>query len=289
MDASRYYVLALLSCSAACAQGSSDAGGAGVEDATAGEIGDGAGMDEPVPAVEAGATENADGGDLAVGGDEDSPDSDDAGLPDDAGPSLDSSPPNAPPPDSAVAPLSDGAPCGCGAQSVCALGTCIAARRAFVSNETYDGALGGHAGADATCQTLATAASLGGTWMAWISDSTSSPSARFSKPTVGYYLLDGTLLAANWADLTSSGLLRPIDVSETGASLASASDDASKTWTATLFTGVLGTASCSDFGSSAATETGEVGHCTGTGTDNWTSAYSTEECSVQNHLYCFEQ
>ena len=51
----------------------------------------------------------------------------------------------------------------------------------------------------------------------------------------------------------------------------------------------LGTASCSNFGSNAATETGEVGHCTGTGTVNWTSAYMTEECNVQNHIYCFEQ
>jgi hypothetical protein len=125
--------------------------------------------------------------------------------------------------------------------------------------------------------------------MAWISDSTSSPGARFSTSTVGYYLLDGTLLAPNWADLTASGLLHAIDVSETGASLASASADASKTWTGTLLTGLLGTASCSDFGSGAATETGEVGHCTGTGTSNWTSAYTAEGCNVQNHLYCFEQ
>jgi hypothetical protein len=159
----------------------------------------------------------------------------------------------------------------------------------FVSNETYDGARGGHAGADATCQTLATGAGLGGTWMGWISDSTSSPSQRFSKATVGYFLLDGTSVAASWTDLTTNGPTHAIDLTETGASLAAASSNASKTWTATLVSGALGTPSCSDFASNASSATGEVGHCTGTGAVNWTSAYTTEACNVPNHLYCFEQ
>jgi hypothetical protein len=284
----------LLLCGPACAQGSSDAP-SGIEDGSTGEIVEAGGVEEAGPQVEAGATASEDGGDPPIVADDGSAGGNDAAPPPDAldagGLPGDSSLSDAPLLDGAPddASLSDGAPCGCGSQSVCTLGTCTAARRVFVSNETYDGALGGHAGADATCQSLATAASLGGNWMAWISDATSSPSVRFSKSSVGYYLLDGTLLAANWADLTSSGLTRPIDLSETRVSLASASADASKTWTATLFTGALGTASCSDFGSSAATVTGEVGHCTGTGTENWTSAYATEECSVQNHLYCFEQ
>jgi hypothetical protein len=192
--------------------------------------------------------------------------------------------------DATTGPAPDAAgACGCGARLVCVGGTCTAARRVFVSNETYGGALGGHAGADATCQALATGAALGGTWMAWISDSTSSPSQRFSISTVGYFLLDGTPIATSWAALTASGPTHAIDLTETGASLASASADGSKTWTAKLVSGALGTTSCSDFGSSSASETGEVGHCTGTGTVNWTSAYATEECDVSNHLYCFEQ
>jgi|SRR5579859_5175544 len=183
----------------------------------------------------------------------------------------------------------DGSPCGCGTRSVCIAGVCTPARRVFVTDETYGGALGGHAGADATCQTLATGAGLGGTWMAWISDSTSSPSQRFSKPTVGYFLLDGTAVAASWTTLTTSGPIHAIDLSETGVSLAAASSDASKTWTATVASGALGTPSCGDFASSASSKSGTVGHCTGTGTVNWTSAYTGEACSVPNHLYCFEQ
>jgi hypothetical protein len=183
----------------------------------------------------------------------------------------------------------DGLPCGCGVRSVCVAGVCTPARRVFVTEETYGGALGGHAGADATCQTLATGAGLGGTWMAWISDSTSSPSQRFSKPTVGYFLLDGTSVAASWTALTTNGPTHAVDLTETGVSLAAASSDASKTWTATVVSGARGTPSCSDFASNASTESGSVGHCTGTGTVSWTSAYASEACSVPNHLYCFEQ
>jgi hypothetical protein len=191
--------------------------------------------------------------------------------------------------DAALDARPDSGSCACAAMSVCLSGKCSQGLRVFVTNETYSGALGGHAGADATCQTLATGAGLGGTWMAWISDSTSSPSQRFSASTLGYYLLDGTVVAASWSDLTKSGPVHAIDVTETGVSLAGASTEASKTWTATLTTGALGTPSCNDFGSYAVTYTGQVGHCTGTGTINWTSGYTSEVCDVPNHLYCFEQ
>jgi hypothetical protein len=125
--------------------------------------------------------------------------------------------------------------------------------------------------------------------MAWLSDSSSSPSQRFSKPTVGYFLLDGTSVAASWTDLTTNGPAHAIDLTESGSSLASGSANASKTWTATLVSGALATPSCSDFASNAAAQTGGVGHCTGTGTVNWTSAFAGEACNVPNHLYCFEQ
>jgi hypothetical protein len=99
----------------------------------------------------------------------------------------------------------------------------------------------------------------------------------------------GTPVAASWTDLTKNGPTHAIDLTETRASLATASIDGSKTWTATLTTGVLGTPSCSNFASNASVVEGEVGHCTGTGTVNWTSAYTTETCDITNHLYCFEQ
>jgi hypothetical protein len=163
------------------------------------------------------------------------------------------------------------------------------ALRVFVSSKTYDGKLGGALGADGVCNTLATQAGLGGTWMAWVSDTTTSPGQRFTKSTVPYRRLDGVVIASSWANLTSSGLSNAIDVTETNASLAAADSNASKTWTGTTVAGALGTNSCGGFASNASTTTGAVGHCTGTGTVNWTAAYTTETCSVPNHIYCFEQ
>src|SRR3989344_6490978 len=47
-------------------------------------------------------------------------------------------------------------------------------KRAFVTSATYHGNLGGLAGGDAECQSLANAASLGGIWKAWLSDSSTN-------------------------------------------------------------------------------------------------------------------
>src|SRR5258708_15803483 len=49
----------------------------------------------------------------------------------------------------------------CAVPAVCVAGQCTPAQRVFLSSSTYTGNLGGHAGADATCQQLATAAGLG--------------------------------------------------------------------------------------------------------------------------------
>jgi hypothetical protein len=179
--------------------------------------------------------------------------------------------------------------CSCGVQSVCVTGTCVPARRVFVTSHTYDGKLGGHVGADATCQSLAMSAGLGGTWMAWISDSGSSPNRRFIKATVAYRLLDGTLVAATWTALASGNKLSAaIDRDQTGASLAGASTEAAKTWTATATDGTSDTDSCTQFTSNASGGSGEIGRLTSV--DNtWTVASSAEACSAAHHLYCFEQ
>lgn len=52
--------------------------------------------------------------------------------------------------------------------------------RVFVTSTVYSGNLGGAAGADAHCQTVADAKALGGTWVAWVSDGQTSPSTRIT-------------------------------------------------------------------------------------------------------------
>ena len=90
-------------------------------------------------------------------------------------------------------------------------------KRIFTTSETYLPNLGGLAGADAKCQTLADAAKLGGTYRAWLSDSKTGAKTRLSHATVPYTLVDGSVVATDWADLTSGGLSHAINLTEKGS------------------------------------------------------------------------
>jgi cysteine-rich repeat protein len=77
--------------------------------------------------------------------------------------------------------------------NTCAWGP--ATRIVFVTSEIYTGNLGGLAGADAKCQSLADAAGLPGNYMAWLSTGASSPSTRFTQSPNPYVLVNGTKVA----------------------------------------------------------------------------------------------
>ncbi len=299
-----YAIALLLSCAwcAACAQGADQGGDDGGSDDSSSQLdtwspvdsttppardatGSSSGADAPVRANDAAEASMAAGGDASAEGAADSS----ADSPMDVGDV------SVNPPADAIADGSGGlggdAPadsgCGsCGKQSVCVAGVCTTARRVFVSSTTFTGNLGGATGADMKCNALATAASLEGSWMAWISDVTSSPSTRFIPATVAYRRLDGARVALNYASL-GTGLENAIDIDEHGNTLGAPTTDASKTWTGTASSGAAGPASCTGF--TVTTGTGAVGHYTATSAVAWTAAYSTENCSVANHLYCFEQ
>ena len=96
----------------------------------------------------------------------------------------------------------------------CAL---AAGKRMFVTSLAYTANFGGAAAADASCQSLASAAALGGTWKAWLSTSISSPSSSFTQASVPYQRVDGTLIANNWADLTDGTLANGVAMDEHGA------------------------------------------------------------------------
>jgi hypothetical protein len=158
-------------------------------------------------------------------------------------------------------------------------GTC----RVFVSSEYYPGNLGGLAGADAICQTLAQAAGLPGTYKAWLSDSTASPSTRFVRSTGPYRLVGGSKIADNWKDLTDGALQVPIIVTETGAGVASAT----AVWTHTHPNGTALTSAdhCGNW--STATGDGDVGDLTARNA-TWT-VDDTLACTSGGRLYCFQQ
>ena len=117
-------------------------------------------------------------------------------------------------------------------------------KKVFLSSVAYDGNLGGVSGADSKCATLATNASLAGTYKAWISVTTGTddPATTFTHSTVPYKLVNGTLIANNWASLTSGTISAAISLDESGNTPA-----ATNRWTNTT---TSGTASSSGSGNS---------------------------------------
>ena len=121
----------------------------------------------------------------------------------------------------------------CTGESICCNGVCCSgccgsdgpcgACRVFVTGLSSNGELGGLAEADGICQWRATAAGLPGSYKAWLSDGSASPSTRFrctapSCSAQGYRLVDAarTLVATNWTDLTDNDLLHGINATELG-------------------------------------------------------------------------
>jgi hypothetical protein len=155
--------------------------------------------------------------------------------------------------------------------------------RVFVTSTEYGGMLGGLLGADAICQQLADGRKLAGTYKAWLSDSTASPSTRFVHSTGPYQLVDGTRIAANWTSLTDGSLRAPINLTESKSTVTGSTF----VWTHTLDDGTaaLSDDHCGDW--KVATGDGDRG--TNTEADpNWTQSGSSA-CNTGQHLYCFQQ
>jgi hypothetical protein len=173
-------------------------------------------------------------------------------------------------------------------------------RRVFVSSQVFTGDLGGLAGADAKCQSLADAVGLGGIYKAWLSDVTADAATRLSHVGAPYVLVDGvTVVAAGWSQLVGVGPQHAIDMTELGGPppVGSAQCDPMwplpTVWTDTQPAGALFQASetCNSWsggtGPSAwgiATYTGELWtlYCNGGGVPELS-------CMNTAALYCFEQ
>ena len=172
-------------------------------------------------------------------------------------------------------------------------------RLVFVSSLQYEGdfipmtnnpdALSGLALADLRCKQLATAATLPGTYKAWLSTTTDSPSTRFDTRFTGLYRLTSPgapIIAIGWQGLSSSTLLHPIDADESGTSAQK------NVWTNTLPDGTT----ASDLDCAAWTMlknamnmplTTTIG--TSTAIDaTWTNLADGQLCSDARRLYCFQ-
>lgn len=151
--------------------------------------------------------------------------------------------------------------------------------RAFASSGLYNGNLGGVAGADAKCQTLATNQGLTGTFKAWISVAGSNAADRITSP--GPWVLpNGAIVAKTRAQLASGALDTPPDRDEKNAALPDAED---RVWTATAPNGTHAGPDCNGWTGGGNGLVGEAAHKNG----QWT-ALVDEACGAVNRVYCFE-
>lgn len=155
--------------------------------------------------------------------------------------------------------------------------------RVFVSSHTNNGNMGGLSGADQICQDNATTAGLGGTWKAWLSDSTTSASDRLYHSPSPYVLINCTRIADNWDDLTDGDIQNPINLYENGGTFA---DTGAFTYTNASGSALVSGSHCSDWTSSAASGA-EIGDPTTT-TSGW-SHFASGFCNTNQNIYCFEQ
>jgi cysteine-rich repeat protein len=156
----------------------------------------------------------------------------------------------------------------------------------FISSETYRGyELGGLDGADQRCRSLAAKAGLlrPETFRAWLSTQGVPAADRITHSSGRYTLVNGLVIAQDWASLTSGALNTTITVDEN-----SQTQD-SRAWTGTLADGkpALGSEFCSDWDDdSGLIFYGGAGRSLAT--DSGWSFYSHDECGGLNRLYCFE-
>lgn len=162
-------------------------------------------------------------------------------------------------------------------------------RRAFISSTVQQGDFGGIAGADAICQGLADAVALGGTYLAWISDTTGTPADRFMRATVPYVVVGATpedprIIAETWDDLVDGQLTTSILYDERGVFAFSPTDVWTNTQPDGTLTGEFG--SCGEWTTAGGTS-GAVGNADSLG-ETWTRN-TTTSCSMYLRLLCFEQ
>ncbi|MCH8824424.1 MAG: FG-GAP repeat protein, partial [Planctomycetes bacterium] len=158
------------------------------------------------------------------------------------------------------------------------------ATRVFVTSTTTDADLGGIAGADATCNGLASTAGLGGSWVAWLSTTTLDAVDRLT-PGSGPFVraVDGTKIANDIADLTDSSLDVAIEDDENGTDVGFR-----PVWTATAADGLYtGTGDCNGWTSNSSTFRAMTGNASRS-TSSWTTI-RTDDCDLSSaRLYCFE-
>jgi hypothetical protein len=171
---------------------------------------------------------------------------------------------------------------------------CQPVKFVFITSQSFDGDLGGLAGADGICQSAASAAGLSGTFKAWLSDGTDSPDTRFNKSPGPYALVTSARIAESYNDLADGSIAAPINLDENGQFVPT-----TLVWTGTRGDGTSASLPnyCSNWTDNVSTQVTNIQ----TGRDDRTNAEwtafqlpvtnppTTISCADSYRLYCFEQ
>jgi hypothetical protein len=169
----------------------------------------------------------------------------------------------------------------------CSNGTCIGRKLVFATSSAVRGDFGGLTGGDSLCQQLADQAALAGTYRAWVSTASGSPSTRFTRATVPYVRTDGARVAANYTALIGvAGLENPINLDQRGVAVTY-----TNTWTSTKDNGTYHTGTGSAFGdcTSWTVTSGNGVYGRVTATVGWSQFGGALNCTMTYGLYCFQQ
>lgn len=176
-------------------------------------------------------------------------------------------------------------------------------KRVFISSATFFGDFGGPTQADTACQNMANAAGLPGIFRAWVSTTANPVTGRFTHSTDPYVMVNGTMIASDWTDLTDGNLAATLDRTEAGNVLpntgittchgsptcfqtftgtnpdgtAFPSDDQCLNWTTRIFD--AGGGNVNTFSGGDSTMAGR----------EWTLRASGFRCDYQARIYCFQQ
>ncbi len=148
------------------------------------------------------------------------------------------------------------------------------------AEQRISGALGGVAGADLKCNSLATAAGIPGTYRAWISVAGTNAADRITS-NGPWYLVGGQLVASTKGELVGGGRLKHGSDHDEKNIHAPAAED--RVWTGTAPNGTFDGPECGVWSGGGQARVGEAEFSDG----RWSSS-TVEACGQVNRVYCFE-
>ena len=153
----------------------------------------------------------------------------------------------------------------------------------FVSSTSSNGDLGGQAGADAECASLASAANLPpGTYKAWISTTTIDAATKLGSAR-GFVRIDGEPFADQVSDIEAGSILNSIELDEAGVDVGR-----QDVWTGTNDSGTAHVPNtCGDWTIGSGASFGELGSTTG-GAGAWSDDATETACLASARIYCFD-